>query len=59
LLVGGGNVSLSEGRLADVAPTLLKLMRLPQPAEMSGVSLLHRIRSNDQKSLSPSTSAME
>jgi 2,3-bisphosphoglycerate-independent phosphoglycerate mutase len=28
------------GRLADVAPTLLQLMNLPQPAEMSGQSLL-------------------
>jgi hypothetical protein len=30
----------SGGRLADVAPTLLQLMNLPQPAEMSGRSLL-------------------
>ncbi|MEM1421146.1 MAG: 2,3-bisphosphoglycerate-independent phosphoglycerate mutase [Pseudomonadota bacterium] len=28
------------GRLADVAPTLLALMKLPQPSAMSGVSLL-------------------
>ena len=28
------------GRLADVAPTLLDLMGLPVPAEMTGVSLL-------------------
>lgn len=28
------------GRLADVAPTLLALMQIPQPAEMSGDSLL-------------------
>ncbi len=28
------------GRLADIAPTLLQLMGLPQPAEMTGVSLL-------------------
>ena len=33
--------SLREGgRLADLAPTALDLMGLPQPAEMSGVSLL-------------------
>ena len=43
---GGGNAGLAEGRLADVAPTLLELMGLPQPAEMTGVSLMHRIRSN-------------
>jgi len=28
------------GRLADLAPTLLALMGLPQPAEMTGKSLL-------------------
>jgi 2,3-bisphosphoglycerate-independent phosphoglycerate mutase len=31
---------LEEGRLADVAPTLLALMGLPQPAAMTGRSLL-------------------
>jgi 2,3-bisphosphoglycerate-independent phosphoglycerate mutase len=31
---------LREGRLADVAPTLLALLQLPQPAEMTGHSLL-------------------
>jgi 2,3-bisphosphoglycerate-independent phosphoglycerate mutase len=40
LLMGGGNAALAEGRLADIAPTLLALMDLPQPEEMSGVSLL-------------------
>jgi 2,3-bisphosphoglycerate-independent phosphoglycerate mutase len=30
------------GRLADIAPTLLELMGLTQPAEMTGVSLLER-----------------
>ena len=29
-----------DGRLADVAPTLLALLGLPQPAEMTGVSLI-------------------
>jgi 2,3-bisphosphoglycerate-independent phosphoglycerate mutase len=33
---------LNEGRLADIAPTALALMGLPQPAEMSGRSLLPR-----------------
>ena len=32
--------ALSSGRLADVAPTLLELMGLSQPPEMTGVSLL-------------------
>ena len=31
---------LADGRLADVAPTLLALMGLAQPAEMTGRSLL-------------------
>jgi 2,3-bisphosphoglycerate-independent phosphoglycerate mutase len=40
VLMGGGDVSLHEGRLADVAPTLLALMDLPQPKEMTGKSLM-------------------
>jgi len=39
VLVGGGKVALHDGRLADIAPTLLKLMGLPQPAEMTGKPL--------------------
>jgi 2,3-bisphosphoglycerate-independent phosphoglycerate mutase len=30
----------SGGRICDVAPTMLELLGLPQPAEMTGVSLL-------------------
>jgi 2,3-bisphosphoglycerate-independent phosphoglycerate mutase len=59
LLTGGGEVALAEGRLADVAPTLLALMGLPQPAEMTGTSLLRGVRSNRQMSRKPSTSAIE
>jgi 2,3-bisphosphoglycerate-independent phosphoglycerate mutase len=41
LLTGAGNrLLLAKGRLADIAPTLLELMGLPKPAEMTGVSLL-------------------
>ena len=41
LLLGARNRGLvAEGRLADIAPTLLELMELPQPKEMTGVSLL-------------------
>jgi 2,3-bisphosphoglycerate-independent phosphoglycerate mutase len=40
LLVGAGDVPLAEGRLSDIAPTLLELMNLPAPREMTGVSLL-------------------
>ncbi len=39
-LLGGGVSSLKDGRLADLAPTLLELMELPKPAEMNGISLL-------------------
>lgn len=36
-----GNVQLREGgRLADIAPTMLKILELPQPAEMTGKSIL-------------------
>ncbi|MEC4591461.1 2,3-bisphosphoglycerate-independent phosphoglycerate mutase [Nitrospirillum amazonense] len=35
-------VRLERGKLADVAPTLLELMGLPQPEEMTGHSLLVR-----------------
>jgi 2,3-bisphosphoglycerate-independent phosphoglycerate mutase len=60
LLVDGGDVSLAEGRLSDIAPTLLQLMNVPQPPEMSGESLLRPNKmSARQKSLSPSTSAIE
>jgi 2,3-bisphosphoglycerate-independent phosphoglycerate mutase len=42
LLQDGEGASLADSRLADVAPTLLALMGLPQPLEMTGVSLLRR-----------------
>lgn len=40
---GCGKLTLrSGGRLADIAPTLLDLMSLPKPAEMTGESLIVR-----------------
>ena len=33
---------LKDGRLADIAPTLLELMHLPQPSEMTGHSLIEK-----------------
>ena len=36
LLFGTDAKALHDGRLADIAPTLLHLMGLPQPAEMTG-----------------------
>jgi 2,3-bisphosphoglycerate-independent phosphoglycerate mutase len=40
IVMGSGAKSLSEGKLADVAPTLLALMDLPQPKEITGKALL-------------------
>jgi 2,3-bisphosphoglycerate-independent phosphoglycerate mutase len=41
LLTGARNRALvADGRLADIAPTLLELMELPKPQEMTGRSLL-------------------
>lgn len=37
----GGNVKLKEnGKLADIAPTILQILQLPQPPEMTGESLI-------------------
>jgi 2,3-bisphosphoglycerate-independent phosphoglycerate mutase len=37
----GGNVQLQEnGKLADIAPTILEILQLPKPQEMTGVSLI-------------------
>jgi len=42
ILVGGGARALrDDGKLCDVAPTLLELAHLPQPDGMTGRSLLH------------------
>ena len=38
--VVGANVRLRDGRLADIAPTMLDLMGLNQPAEMTGKTLI-------------------
>ncbi|AFZ52341.1 MAG: 2,3-bisphosphoglycerate-independent phosphoglycerate mutase [Geminocystis sp.] len=36
----GGNVQLREnGKLADIAPTILDILQLPKPEEMTGISL--------------------
>jgi 2,3-bisphosphoglycerate-independent phosphoglycerate mutase len=43
ILVGGPKgATLAPGRLADLAPTLLELMGLPLPPEMTGKSLIRR-----------------
>jgi 2,3-bisphosphoglycerate-independent phosphoglycerate mutase len=40
ILAGDKNYKLKEGRLADIAPTVLQLLNIKQPAEMTGTSLL-------------------
>jgi 2,3-bisphosphoglycerate-independent phosphoglycerate mutase len=42
VILSGGppGARLSHGRLSDVAPTLLEIMGLPQPRDMTGRSLL-------------------
>ena len=40
LVLIGKDVKLKEGRLADLAPTMLDLMNLPKPQEMTGESLI-------------------
>jgi 2,3-bisphosphoglycerate-independent phosphoglycerate mutase len=42
IVVNGPRARLENGRLADVAPTMLDLMGLPVPAAMTGHSLLRR-----------------
>ncbi|MBU6140182.1 MAG: 2,3-bisphosphoglycerate-independent phosphoglycerate mutase [Proteobacteria bacterium] len=46
ILVGKNvdNLKLSNGALCDIAPTILNLMQLPQPKEMSGRNLLETVK---------------
>jgi 2,3-bisphosphoglycerate-independent phosphoglycerate mutase len=36
----GKKLAIPEGKLGDVAPTILQMLKLPQPKEMTGTSLL-------------------
>ena len=42
VLVGMNDVSLKTGKLADLAPTMLDIMGLEKPQEMTGESILVR-----------------
>ena len=42
ILVGMENTKLKSGKLADLAPTMLDIMGLEKPQEMTGESLLIR-----------------
>jgi 2,3-bisphosphoglycerate-independent phosphoglycerate mutase len=39
-LISDQNYQIHDGKLADVAPTILDLMGLIQPAEMTGKSII-------------------
>ncbi|WP_130470276.1 2,3-bisphosphoglycerate-independent phosphoglycerate mutase [Candidatus Magnetaquicoccus inordinatus] len=40
IYLGKRAITLQPGRLSDIAPTLLELLELPQPLQMTGTSLL-------------------
>lgn len=40
IAIGLGDVSLREGRLADIAPTILDIMGVEKPEEMTGESII-------------------
>ena len=42
ILVGVPDVTVKEGKLADIAPTMLDILGLPKPEEMTGESLIVR-----------------
>jgi len=42
ILIGEGDVKLHEGALCDLCPTMLDMMGIKQPAEMTGKSLIER-----------------
>ena len=42
ILYGMENVTLNSGKLADLAPTMLDIMELKKPEEMTGESIIVR-----------------
>ena len=42
IVAGAGDLKLRPGRLCDLCPTMLELMALPQPPEMTGKSLIEK-----------------
>ena len=43
ILVGKDDVKLKEGKLADLAPTMIDIMGLEKPQEMTGESLIEKV----------------
>ena len=42
VMYGVENATIENGRLCDIAPTMLDIMGIEKPEEMTGVSLLKR-----------------
>ena len=40
IVIGAGDIKLKEGRLADLTPTMLDIMNIEKPSEMTGESLI-------------------
>ena len=40
ILIGAGDIELKEGKLADIAPTMLDIMGINKPKEMTGESII-------------------
>ncbi|KGF72716.1 phosphoglyceromutase [Neosynechococcus sphagnicola sy1] len=49
----GTNVQLRSGCLADIAPTILEILRLPQPPEMTGQSLIEPVEFDVRRNRTP------
>jgi 2,3-bisphosphoglycerate-independent phosphoglycerate mutase len=50
----GGSVTLrSDGKLADIAPTILEILQIPQPPEMTGRSLIESAKYQVQLTRTP------
>lgn len=50
---------MRNGRLADIAPTLLHLMQIEQPAEMTGVSLIGTPGASANRATNPAATSSE
>ena len=40
------NIELKDGKLADIAPTMLELLKIKKPKEMTGESLINKSINN-------------
>ena len=40
IIVGAGDIKIKEGKLADIAPTMLHFLGIEQPTEMDGINLV-------------------